>query len=193
MKSAKRQSAAHKRDRTFSPRQRRLWVGSAGALALFISIGVAVTWESPPPIPANRLVRVYLQRGCPCAVPWMDKLKASGFFVEPLDAGDMHLLRHKMKVPDHLQGCHLGEYLGYFLDGHIPPQGLHALARWRPTALGIGMASDMVVVNAPSATSANDKDAMIIFERSGVAQLWSIPELPAAATSTTQDEHGGAL
>lgn len=191
MKQSKRRSAAPRRVSEFMTKRRLAWVVGAGVLVACVAIFVAVTyWDNVRQVPAQRLVKVFLQRGCACAGPWIAQLEDAGFVVDKYDAGDMHLLRRKKQVPDHLQGCHLGEYLGYFIDGHMPATGFHALARQHPDALGIGMASDMVVVNTPIATSMNNKDALIIFDRTGVARLWSPPALSAAAPLTSPVQHG---
>lgn len=188
MKKQKRRPAPSNKPVGYQKKRRIACIAGVAVFVTVLSIVVALTyWDGVQPVPANHLVKVYLQHGCVCAAPWMEELEANGFVVDKYDAGDMHLLRHKKHIPDHLQGCHLGEYLGYFLDGHIPAEGLHELARQRPDALGIGMASDVVVVNDSINTSPIDKDALIIFDRVGHGTLWPLPKL-SAQTVTSKEQ-----
>ena len=55
----------------------------------------------------------------------------------PSHLESLQFIRQRLRTPTEARGCHVGEYLGYFVEGHVHPTALDELSRRRPAALGL--------------------------------------------------------
>ena len=88
-------------------------------------------------LPPERIVTIYRVHGCRCAFPWERELEREGFSVVMNEVESLQFIRDRLRTPKEARGCHVGEYLGYFVEGHVHPTALHELSRRRPAALGV--------------------------------------------------------
>jgi hypothetical protein len=116
---------------------------AAVSVTVAVTIGVMASWDQLFPIPAERLVKVYRVHGCTCVFDWAKTLEAAGFTVKMVELNSLQRVRSSMHVPEKLKGCHVANYLGYFVEGHVAPQALHKLAREHPSAIGVVTAASV--------------------------------------------------
>ncbi len=109
-----------------------LLVLPVGALAVGI-----LGWPLLFPVPPERLVEVAWRHECGCAAGWMERLRTSGYTVRDFEMDDLSTFRQQRRIPETAKGCHPATYLGYYLEGHIPPEALRRLAGERPSAAGL--------------------------------------------------------
>lgn len=142
----------------------------AGVLATFAIVAAAIlfsdrsVWVAP-----ERLVTVYRVHGCHCAFPWKRGLEQEGFTVVMHERESLRPIRQRLRTPPEARGCHVAEFLGYFVEGHVNPAALSELSRRHPAALGLlteattksevrhveiaSEASSRVLLVAPNATT----------------------------------------
>ncbi len=116
---------------------RQLQLVGAAALLFGIVTAVVMSWELMFPVPPEQLVEVAWTHECRCANGWMKSLRAEGFVVRDYEVDDLEAKRRQWQVPDAVHGCHPATYMGYVLDGHIPPDTLRRLDREHPSAAGL--------------------------------------------------------
>lgn len=109
-------------------------------IACGFSIGaiIALLWPILIPDRPERVVTVYWTHECACADPWITTLRNADFVVRDFEQETLRFRRAQLHVPRSLRSCHLGTYLGYFLEGHVPPEALRRLAAEHPVAQGVG-------------------------------------------------------
>jgi hypothetical protein len=115
--------------------QLRWVVMTAVALGLFAM--ALTTYDRKTRPPPERRVAVYFTHGCPCYHRWAKSLRAAGFVTEMFEPELLEPVRARLRVPVQRRGCHVAEYLGYFLDGHIPAESIQRLAAEHPIGLGL--------------------------------------------------------
>ena len=116
-------------------REVRYGLGIAGGFTVLTAIlflSNRSLWLSP-----ERIVTIYRVHGCRCAFPWERELEREGFSVVMNEVESLQFIRQRLRTPTEARGCHVGEYLGYFVEGHVHPSALHELSRRRPAALGL--------------------------------------------------------
>ena len=123
---------------------------------------VTLLWPTFFPDEPERVVVVYWTHDCPCAEAWMKSLRQAGYKVRDFEQFDLMNQRRVLKTPKSLRGCHLGSYLGYFLEGHVSPQVLIRLSQQRPVARGVGYIRD----------SENADDHLRLFSPEGRSLPW---------------------
>ena len=107
-------------------------VALVGTVVIAAVLSVEHFFTSP-----ERLVKIHRTHGCTCAFAFADSLKAAGFEVRVIEhVTSLRSVRASLHTPTNLHGCHVGEYLGYFLEGHVAPSALHHLRLQRPDGLG---------------------------------------------------------
>jgi hypothetical protein len=116
-------------------REVRYGLGIAAGFAVLTAIlflSNRSLWLAP-----ERIVTIYRVHGCRCAFPWKRELERKGFSVVMNEVESLQFIRQRLRTPTEARGCHVGEYLGYFVEGHVHPTALHELSRRRPAALGL--------------------------------------------------------
>lgn len=177
MKSAKPASAKNLRKAGASKPQpeglpvRQLKLVGVAALLFGIATALVMSWERMFPVPPEQLVEVAWTHQCHCASGWMNSLRADGFVVRDHEMEDLSAKRRQWKVPDAAHGCHPASYVGYFLDGHVPPDALRRLAREHPAAAGL------IQVHAADTTADEGAPQEVLrfelIDRDGTRRPWS--------------------
>lgn len=124
--------------------------------------------------PAEQLVRVYRRHGCTCAFQWKKDLEQAGYTVVLREVETLRYLRRQRDVPRQYSGCHLGVYLGYFVEGHVDPASLKSLATLRPRAKGLIQEEDRQPGSSAQASSATSSHLLLAMP-DGRTVPWSAP------------------
>lgn len=157
------------------PLTAKLWI----ILAMVCSAlaGVLTQWPQrfPGPVPERQVV-IYRTHGCKCAFAWVRQLEASGFVVTMYEPESLKTIRGALRTPPSLRGCHIGRYLKYFVEGHVPPAALSELARSHPSGIGIAAETGTDVREHSSGTTPNEakKLPLVIYDEKGVGHSWAV-------------------
>ncbi len=150
---------------------RELKLVGVAALLFGVVTAVVMSWERMFPVPPAQLVEVAWTHECRCAHKWMKSLRAEGFVVRDHEMDDLSATRRQWKVPDVVHGCHPATYMGYVLDGHVPPDTLRRLAREHPVAAGL------IQVDAADLTADDRMPTEVLrfelIDRDGTRRPWS--------------------
>jgi len=145
-------------------RRKLRWVVSiaVGSAALALALMTYDRVAQPAP---DRRIAIYFTHGCSCVFGWARSLRDAGYAVDLFEPESLALTRKQLQVPPHLRGCHLAEYLGYFLDGHIPAESLPRLATEHPSALGLAPREITEVAPDP-------QDGVLLVRAQGPDEPW---------------------
>ena len=145
-------------------------------LTAIIFLSNRTLWLAP-----EKIVTVYRVHGCRCALHWERELEREGFSVIMNEVHSLKFIRQRLRTPASARGCHVGEYLGYFLEDHIPAAGLHYLSETRPAATGL-----MVPGTTPHLIDQAGADSIrqiIVLRADGTESLISLDELVSSPSS----------
>ena len=81
-------------------------------LTIILFLSNRSLWIAP-----EKIVTVYRVHGCRCAFQWERELEREGFSVVMNEIHSLKFIRQRLRTPPQARGCHVGEYLGYFLEG----------------------------------------------------------------------------
>lgn len=156
MARAIRQKLSHAEQRRRA-RQRTLRVfgGVAAGFALLF-VGMYFMDKSIG-VPKEKLVSLYHVHTCGCAHQWKRSLEAGDFTVIEYEPETLAKVRDQLHTPEALHGCHVAEYLGYFLEGHISPSVLKQIAQERPK--GAGFVTAVTFASQTSQISIADEES----------------------------------
>ena len=144
----------------------------AAVLAVGVFGAVLVSWEQLFPIPPERLIKIYRSHGCRCAFALADSLKAEGFIVQLYEYETLQYVRQALHTPSNLRGCHVGEFLGYFLEGHVAPLALRQLAQQQPRALGLATEGSVDRASIHVSITNDERSRVLLVELDGRARTW---------------------
>ena len=145
---------------------RRLRVVAIVAVIGAVSAGVLISWEQLFPIPEDKLVNVYFTHSCRCAHSWVQALQAEGFVVKMFEPETLKPARAALHTPASLNGCHVAEFMGYFIEGHAPAVALRRLATEHPAGTGIAMLS-------PASKAEGGVDGPVgLVDQEGISHAW---------------------
>lgn len=136
---------------------------------------VMASWDQLFPIPPERLVKIYRLHGCRCAFNFAEALERKGFVVQVYEYETLKYVRTSLHTPTNLHGCHVGSYLGYFLEGHVAPDALDQLARQDPSALGVATEGSVREKSTHVQIEREQQSAVLLVQRDGRAQAWFDP------------------
>lgn len=147
------------------------------AVTLFAGAVTAVLagWDRLFPIPPERLVKIYRTHGCRCAFNLAASLKTEGFVVRLYEYETLEHVRGSLHTPANLHGCHVGEFLGYFLEGHMAPAAVRKLAQQQPQALGIATEGSVDPKRGHVSIAQDERSRVFLVERDGRARPWFEP------------------
>ena len=149
---------------------------------LRIALGIAVSaglvagalgyWDRLTGGTPDKVVNVYRTHSCECAFDWARELRRDGYAVRLREYETLQYVRHSMHVPQEWKGCHVAEYLGYFIEGHVSSGQLERLRTERPPALGLTATLGASTDQHASAQSADRAGAAFLVGRDGHARAW---------------------
>lgn len=154
---------------------KQLRIVLAATLLVGVVGAVLVTWEQLFPIPPEQLVKIYRTHGCRCAFTLADALEAEGFVVRLYEYETLKYVRGSLHTPSNLRGCHVGEYLGYFLEGHVAPAALRKIAQQHPSALGLATEGSVDTKSGHVSIAQEGRSRVLLVERNGRARTWFEP------------------
>jgi hypothetical protein len=160
-------------------REVRYGIAIAGAFTLL----TAILFVSDRSIwlPPERIVTVYRVHGCRCAFEWERELERAGFSVRMNEVDSLKFIRQRMRTPPYASGCHVGEYLGYFLEDHVPAAALSYLSNSRPAATGLLMPG--TARHLTPGAGASPTQQIILRREDGSESLISIGDHPSLPVS----------
>ena len=166
-------------------REFRVIAGVAVAFALVaavILLSDRSLWIEP-----ERLVTIYRVHGCRCAFQWSHELEREGYTVVMHEIDSLRSIRQRLRTPPEARGCHVGEFLGYFVEGHVNPLALRELSRRRPSALGVStetsLQSDLPHVDISSEASSR----VLLVGPNASPSVWYQPQ-PSKGTGDKKQE-----
>lgn len=128
----------------------------------------------PPP---EQRVTVHRTHGCICAFTLADSLKAAGFEVRVIEHQTLKTIRASLHTPASLRGCHVGAYLGYFLEGHVSPAALTLLAMQRPDGLGLATESSTGAGISHVSIADDERSLVMLIGPNAEARPWFQPPI----------------
>lgn len=129
-------TSARPRRRRWDRSGRELKVVLGGGIAFAFGAVATILWPVAFPDDPEKTVRVYWTHDCDCVGHWMTELRAAGFAVRDFELESLSGVRARLDVPKALHGCHTGELLSYFVEGHVAPAELQRIVGERPLAKG---------------------------------------------------------
>ncbi|MBS0422554.1 MAG: hypothetical protein JSR66_32905 [Proteobacteria bacterium] len=137
-----------------------------------ITVGVGFGWYRLFPPKAENVVDVYQSRHCTCAPGWIRLLEQQGFVVRVSTTNTLRKIRNELQIPAALNGCHLGIYLNYVLEGHVAGEAVRDLAIHRPASRGL--VTQAAWNAAQSHTNVVDYESpVLLLDRNGVtSSVW---------------------
>ncbi|MBB6094965.1 hypothetical protein HNQ60_003852 [Povalibacter uvarum] len=110
----------------------------AGCAAITAGIAAGLSYcDALLGIEPQELVTVYRTHGCRCAFAWARELENRGYVVRLREVDTLAPVRRRLHTPEPLNGCHVAQYLSYFVEGHVRATDLARLNREHPEAAGI--------------------------------------------------------
>lgn len=143
------------------------------AVGMGIVFAALVNWESLIPGSRKPTVDVFWTHDCTCVFEWMEELKGAGLHVRSFEAESLALKRKSMHVPSDLKGCHLGQYEGYFVEGHVPPSAITQLGAQHPTGRGLVLVPEATDSSKPATEDYRHGNVML-FGDTGEPRLWAV-------------------
>ena len=126
----------------------------------------------PPP---EQRVTIHRTHGCICAFTLADSLEAAGFEVRVIEHQTLKTVRASLRTPASFRGCHVAAYLDYFLEGHVSPAALPALATQHPEGLGLATESSANVDTSHVSIADDERSLVMLIGPDGEAQPWFEP------------------
>lgn len=164
---------APKRDSVLaSPVARAVVVVGTAVAGAFLVMWLAITSQPTD----DKVVAVYRTHGCTCVFSWVEDLRAAGFVVRLSELRSLNNVRATLHTPPQVNGCHIGRYLGYFVEGHVGAPAIAKLALELPKASGVVTATSLRST-APHDTALGEEtrsEVMLVTEE-GAATSWTPP------------------
>lgn len=139
------------------------------------AVGVGLSWHRLFPPKPDNVVDVYQSEHCSCAPGWVRLLEQQGFVVRVSTTDVLRKMRNELKIPAELNGCHLGIYLNYFLEGHVAGKAVRDLDIHRPRSGGLITQAAWDAAQTHSSV-VDLESAVLLFDRNGsTASVWYRP------------------
>ena len=126
----------------------------------------------PPP---EQVVTIHRTHGCTCAFVLANSLRAAGFEARVIEHQTLTTVRAALHTPANLRGCHVGAYLDYFVEGHVSPAALSALATQHPRGLGLATEGSANVEASHVSIALEERSPVVLIGLDGKAQPWFQP------------------
>jgi hypothetical protein len=82
----------------------------------------------------------------------------------------------ELRTPVTGRSCHVGKYLAYTLEGHVPADALVKLSELHPAAIGLMFVSKSS--QAIHGSDPNNDGVVVIVDKVGEASPWSAAAVP---------------
>lgn len=161
----------------FHRREVRIIAGVAATFALVaavILLSDRSLWIAP-----ERLVTIYRVHGCTCAFQWRHGLEQGGFTVVMHEIDSLRAIRQRLRTPPGARGCHVAEFLGYFVEGHVDPAALRELSRRHPAALGLSTEASTKPASQHVDLASEARSQVLLIKPNGESALWFQPSRSA--------------
>lgn len=89
--------------------------------------------------PAGLSAVTFRSPTCGCCHEHEDYMRADGIEVTSVIESDMTRVKQAYGVPPEMYSCHTTEIGGYFVEGHVPLEAIHALLAAQPELDGISL------------------------------------------------------
>jgi len=162
------------RRRGLSPEKQLVFVLAAALAGAAIIVAIVKLEQALAP-PPEQVVTIYRTHGCKCAFTFVDSLEAAGFEVHVVELQSLTGVRASLGTPASLNGCHVGAYLDYFLEGHVAPAAVSALAIQRPEGLGAATESSSHADGSAVSIAADERSLVMLVGSNGETQPWFQP------------------
>ena len=153
-----------------SSRQIKLIASISGAFGLLAA--VVVNWDQLFPTPPENRVEMAWTHRCNCVKGWLKSLRSDGFVVQDFELKDLEGTRRRWNLPADFRGCHPAKYLGYAIDGHVPPTLLRRLAAERPEGVGLEQINNKADHNGQGQGSSTEETRFELVTRDGKHRAW---------------------
>lgn len=84
-------------------------------------------------------ITMFLSPTCSCCREYVTYLRSKGFQVEAKETNDIISIKEKYNIPQDMEACHTAIIGDYFLEGHVPIQGIKKLLAEKPKINGIAL------------------------------------------------------
>lgn len=84
-------------------------------------------------------VEMYKSPTCGCCGKYAEYLSAKGFKVKVIEMNDPTEIKKKLGVPQEMWACHTLKIDRYFVEGHVPVEGIQKLLKGKPNIDGIAL------------------------------------------------------
>lgn len=89
---------------------------------------------------ANRpSATLYRNPNCDCCLEYAKYLRSNGFDVTVDAKQDLSAIRKQLRVPQHLEACHVMVIDQYAVEGHVPVKTLNKLLAEHPNITGVSL------------------------------------------------------
>lgn len=105
---------------------------------------------------AGQTIDVYRDPNCGCCKEWISHLRDNGFSVNDHVEPNMSAVKQRLGVAPRLASCHTGVIDGKFVEGHVPAEQIHLLAK-RPDLRGLAVPG--MPMGSPGMEMGDHKDA----------------------------------
>lgn len=100
----------------------------------------------------------------------------------------LHLVREELHTPPEARGCHVGEYMGYFVEGHVDPLALRELSRRHPTALGLSTETSTKPDVGHLDIASDETSPVLLVGPSDHKDVWYRPHASRRADAISKDD-----
>jgi len=107
-------------------------------LFILAVVGAIFLFKSHGPDPNKMNITVYTTPDCGCCRVYSNYLKKE-FNVDLVTMGSLTTIKDEFGVPLSMQSCHTSQIGPYFVEGHIPIEGIKRLLVEKPDIKGIAM------------------------------------------------------
>lgn len=84
-------------------------------------------------------IEMYKSPTCACCGKYAEYLKAKGFKVKVIEVSDPTEIKKTLGVPEEMWSCHTLKVGKYYVEGHVPVEGINKLLKEQPDINGIAL------------------------------------------------------
>lgn len=84
-------------------------------------------------------IEMYKSPTCECCGEYAKYLSAKGFTVKVQEVSDPTVIKRRLGVPEDMWSCHTLKVGRYYVEGHVPVEGIQKLLKEQPSIDGIAL------------------------------------------------------